>query len=47
MGLFSSTPEEKAEKERKRCEEATRKAEAAFAATPPGQARAARKTGAT
>lgn len=47
MGLFSSTPEEKAEKERNRREEEARRADEAFAATPPGQARAARKSGAT
>ncbi|GIL05837.1 MAG: hypothetical protein BroJett031_23570 [Betaproteobacteria bacterium] len=47
MGLFSSTPEERAEKERQKAEEAKRKAEAEFAASPPGQARAAREAGAT
>lgn len=45
MGLFSSTPEEKAEKERRRAEEEARLAEAAFAASPAGQARAAKAAG--
>ncbi|MGN6280736.1 hypothetical protein [Frateuria sp.] len=45
MGLFSSTPEEKAEKERRRAEEAARLAEAEFAASPAGQARFAKAAG--
>lgn len=45
MGLFSSTPEEKAEKERRRAEEAARLAEAEFAASPAGQARSAKAAG--
>ena len=45
MGFFKSTPEEKAEKERKKLEEENRKKEAAFAKSPAGQARAAKKAG--
>jgi len=45
MRFFNPTPEERAEKERKRSEKETRKAEAAFAASPAGQARAARTAG--
>lgn len=45
MGLFSSTPEEKAKKERRRAEEAVRLAEAEFAASPAGQARSAKAAG--
>ena len=42
MGFFKSTPEEK---ERKKLEEENRKKEAAFAKSPAGQARAAKKAG--
>ena len=47
MGLFSSTPEEIAEKQRKKAEKAQREAQAAFDATPTGQARLARSRGAS
>lgn len=47
MGLFSSSPEERAEKERQKSEAAKRKADAEFSASPPGRARAAREAGAT
>lgn len=42
MGFFNPTPEERAEKERIKLEKEKRKKEEAFAATPAGQARAAK-----
>jgi hypothetical protein len=45
MGLFKTTPEEQAAKERHKLEEEKRKKEAAFAKTPAGQARAAKAAG--
>jgi len=45
MGLFKTTPEERAKKERKQREKEKRKREAAFAKTPAGQARAAKAAG--
>jgi hypothetical protein len=47
MGLFSSTPEQRATKERQQAESLKRQQEAVFAASPPGQARAAKAAGAT
>jgi hypothetical protein len=45
MGFFNPTPEEQAEKARKKQEDETRRAEAAFAASPAGQAREAKAAG--
>lgn len=45
MGFFSSTPEERAEKEKKQLAEELRRADAAFAMSPAGQARAAKAAG--
>ena len=45
MGFFNKTDEERAKKEQKKLEKENRKREAAFAATPAGQARAAKAAG--
>lgn len=45
MGFFNPTPEERVAKEKKRAEEESRRAEAEFAASPAGQARAAKAAG--
>ncbi|TCD47132.1 hypothetical protein [Chlorobium sp. N1] len=45
MGFFKPTPEEQAEKARKKQEDEKRRAEAAFAASPAGQAREAMAAG--
>jgi hypothetical protein len=45
MGFFNPTPDELAAKEKKRVEEEQRQAEAEFAASPAGQARAAKAAG--
>jgi hypothetical protein len=45
MGLFSTTPEERAAKEREKAERARKLAEAEFAASYQGRARAARAAG--
>jgi len=47
MGLFNSTAEERETKEQAKAEAAKRKAEEAFAASPTGQARAAKAAGKT
>jgi len=47
VGLFSSTPEEKAAKEQERADRARQLADAEFAASPAGQARAAKAAGRT
>ena len=47
MGLFSSTPEERAAKERKAAEHAKDRAEQIVAVSPAGSARAAKARGAT
>lgn len=45
MGFFNPTPEERAAKEQKRAEDEARHKEAEFAASPAGQARAAKTAG--
>lgn len=45
MGFFSSTPEERAEKEKKQFAEELRRTDLAFAISPAGQARAAKAAG--
>ncbi|CBE69323.1 MAG: hypothetical protein F9K13_12830 [Candidatus Methylomirabilis oxygeniifera] len=45
MGFFNPTPEERAEKERQRLEKEKRRRDEAFAASPAGQARAAKAAG--
>ena len=45
MGFFNPTPEERAAKEKAKAEAERKKSEAAFAASPAGQARLAKRSG--